>query len=71
MKQLTIIAILTILISHSAMADHGPRLQFIHNSADETLSEVDLWVAYPFSEPQKYVENWNYKVRRLIIISLS
>ncbi|MCF8228589.1 MAG: DUF4397 domain-containing protein [Bacteroidales bacterium] len=44
MKNLVILSIVFFSLAVYVKADHGPRIQFIHNSADAAASVVDVWL---------------------------
>ena len=65
MKKTIFLAILTLLFMTSAYADHGPKIQFIHNSPAESVASVDLWYNWTnwdeIFAPTKIAESFDYK----------
>ncbi len=64
MKNLFILTTFLLAFSLSTFADHGPRIQFIHNSADDEVATVDIWYTFESGgiyPPQKLYEGVNYK----------
>lgn len=65
MKKLLTFLLLNVAFITISFADHGPRIQFIHNSAAESVETVDVWISYANAvgvfPPSKLIDGFEYK----------
>lgn len=65
MKKIFLLTLTILGITISSHADHGPRIQFIHNSKAESVEKVDIWYNWSNTletfNPVKIEDDFRYK----------